>query len=87
MLVVLDEHTRECHRIRVGHQLDSGAVIASLPEVFELNRAPKYLRSDTGGEFITDMAMTSVKKGRSISSGCAESCRLTFWAPCSAALT
>jgi putative transposase len=54
MLVVLDEHTRECHRIRVGHQLDSAAVIASLREVFELHGAPEYLRSDNGGEFIAD---------------------------------
>jgi transposase InsO family protein len=52
MLTVLDEHTRECHRIRVGLQLDSEAVIETLSELFESHGAPAYLRSDNGGEFI-----------------------------------
>jgi transposase InsO family protein len=52
MLVVLDEYTRECHRIRVGYSLDSQAVIDTLGELFETYGEPKHLRSDNGGEFI-----------------------------------
>lgn len=54
MLVVLDEFTRECHRIRVGRRLDSAAVIATLEELFAEHGAPAYLRSDNGGEFIAE---------------------------------
>ncbi len=54
MLVVLDEYTRECHRIRVGYGLDSEAVIETLEGLFELYEAPKHLRSDNGAEFIAD---------------------------------
>lgn len=52
MLVVLDEYTRECHRIRVDRYLNSEAVIETLGELFRVYGAPKYLRSDNGGEFI-----------------------------------
>ena len=52
LLVVLDEYTRECHRIRVGQRLDSDAVIDTLAALFEEHGPPQYLRSDTGGEFI-----------------------------------
>ena len=52
MLVVLDEHTRECHRVKVGRRLDSEAVIAQLEQLFREQGAPEHLRSDNGGEFI-----------------------------------
>ncbi len=52
MLVVLDEYTRECHRIRVEYSLDSQAVVETLADLFELHGEPKHLRSDNGGEFI-----------------------------------
>ncbi len=52
LLVVLDEHTRECHCIRVGRRLDSDAVIDTLAALFEELGPPAYLRSDNGGEFI-----------------------------------
>jgi putative transposase len=52
MLVVLDEYTRECHKIKVGLQLDSNDVIAVLAELIGLHGAPQYVRSDNGGEFI-----------------------------------
>lgn len=54
MLVVLDEYTRECHRIRVGYGLGSEVVIEILRVLFELHGAPEYLRSDNGGEFIAE---------------------------------
>ncbi len=52
LLVVLDEHTRECHRIRVGRHLDSDAVIDTLAALCEEHGPPEHLRSDNGGEFI-----------------------------------
>jgi putative transposase len=54
LLVVLDEFTRECHRIRAGWRLDSAAVLATLEEVFAEHGAPEHLRSDNGGEFIAE---------------------------------
>ena len=54
MLVVLDEYTRECHRIRVEYSLNAQAVIETLSGLFELYGEPKHLRSDNGGEFIAD---------------------------------
>ena len=54
MLVVLDEYTRECHRIRVGYSLDSEGVIETLTELFAQHGEPKHLRSDNGGEFVAD---------------------------------
>ncbi len=50
--MVLDEHPRECHRIRVGRNLDSAAVIDTLAALFEEHGPPAHLRSDNGGEFI-----------------------------------
>lgn len=58
LLVILDEYTRECHRIRVGTRLDSAAVIATLEGLFAEHGAPEYLRSDNGGEFIADAVRT-----------------------------
>ncbi len=52
LLVALDEYTRECHQIRVGQRLDSGAVCETLAELFAQQSPPDHLRSDNGGEFI-----------------------------------
>lgn len=52
MLAILDEWTRECHRIHVGRRLDSQAVVQVLLELFGRHGAPEYLRSDNGPEFI-----------------------------------
>ena len=54
ILVVLDEYTRECHRIRAGRQLNSEAVIETLDELFTTHGAPRHLRSDNGGEFVAE---------------------------------
>jgi transposase InsO family protein len=54
LLVVVDEYTRECHRIRVGERLDSQAVLDTLAEVVGRHGAPEHLRSDNGGEFIAN---------------------------------
>jgi transposase InsO family protein len=52
LLAVLDEHPRECHRIRVGRRLDAAAVLETLAAVFAAHGAPAHLRSDNGGEFL-----------------------------------
>ena len=53
MLTVVDEYSRECHKIKVGYALNSLDVKAALAELFKQHGAPEYLRSDNGGEFIT----------------------------------
>lgn len=52
MLTILDEHTRECHVLRVDRSLRSGDVLAWLKKAIEEHGAPEYLRSDNGSEFI-----------------------------------
>lgn len=52
LLIVLDEHTRECHRIVVGDRLDSRDVVDLLTVLMAEQGTPEHLRSDNGGEFI-----------------------------------
>ena len=52
MLVILDEYTRECHRIAVAESIGGRLVQATLAAVVAQHGAPRYLRSDNGGEFI-----------------------------------
>jgi putative transposase len=51
-LTVVDEFSRECHRIEVGASLTAVRVIAVLEALFEEFGAPQVLRSDNGPEFI-----------------------------------
>jgi putative transposase len=52
ILTILDEHTRECHVLRVDRALRSADVLAWLQKAIEQHGAPAYLRSDNGSEFI-----------------------------------
>lgn len=52
MLTVVDEFTRECHRVQVGTRIGSRGVIAVLEELFALHGVPRYIRSDNGPEFV-----------------------------------
>lgn len=52
LLIVLDESTRECHRIVVGYRLDSRDVVDLLRALVIEHGVPEHLRSDNGGEFI-----------------------------------
>ena len=52
LLVVLDEYTRECHRIVVDYRLDSRDVVDLLAVLVTEHGTPEHLRSDNGGEFI-----------------------------------
>ncbi len=51
-LTVVDEFTRECLAIDVAGSIRSGRVIDVLGQLVSLHGAPRYLRSDTGPEFI-----------------------------------
>jgi len=51
MLTIVDEYTRECLSIDVGRRLSSEDVLERLAELFVRRGAPRYIRSDNGGEF------------------------------------
>ena len=57
-LVIIDEFTRRCLRIRVGRSCPSEDVISTLAELFKEHGRPKLIRSDNGPEFIA-AAVTS----------------------------
>jgi len=52
ILTILDEHTRECHVLRVDRALRAQDVLTWLQKAIEQQGAPEYLRSDNGSEFI-----------------------------------
>lgn len=52
MLAVLDEFTRECLAIEVGHSLKSEDVLEVLEWLFLVRGHPEHLRSDNGPELI-----------------------------------
>jgi putative transposase len=54
MLVVVDEHTRECLAVEVARKLDSTEVLRVLARLFLEYGVPVYIRSDNGPEFIAD---------------------------------
>ena len=51
-LVVIDEFTRRCLRIRVGRCCKSKDVIKTLSDLFKVHGIPSLLRSDNGPEFV-----------------------------------
>ena len=52
MLTVVDEFTRQCHRIEVATRLSGNSVLRVMQELFAMQGVPKFLRSDNGPEFI-----------------------------------
>ncbi len=52
MLNVIDEFTRECLTIRVGHKFKATDVIDVLSDLFILRGTPGHVRSDNGPEFM-----------------------------------
>jgi len=52
MLTVVDEFTRECHKVQVGTRIGGRGVIGVLDELFTLHGVPMFIRSDNGPEFI-----------------------------------
>ena len=51
MLVIVDEHTRECLSIDVARGLTSEDVLERLSDLFVRRGVPDYIRSDNGPEF------------------------------------
>lgn len=52
ILSVVDEVTRECLALEVDTRLNARRVRSVLGPIMEVRGAPKYVRSDNGGEFI-----------------------------------
>ncbi len=52
MLVVIDEHTRECRAIEVDRKLNSQRVLEILADLFVAHGPSEHIRSDNGPEFI-----------------------------------
>jgi putative transposase len=52
ILTVVDEFTRECLEVEVGHRMSAGVVCRVLLGLFGVRGRPAYVRSDNGPEFI-----------------------------------
>jgi len=65
MLNVVDEYTRECHRILVGRSMSAEKVVEALDWLFLLKGAPEHIRSDNGPEFVAGAVCKWLKE-----SGC-----------------
>lgn len=55
ILNILDEFTRECLVIRVDRKITAHDVLETLTNLFVTRGLPKYIRSDTGPEFVVDI--------------------------------
>jgi len=53
MLMIVDEHTRECLAINVAKKLTSEDVLERLSDLFVRRGVPEHIRSDKGSEFTT----------------------------------
>jgi transposase InsO family protein len=63
-LRVLEEFSRECLTIQVGHSLRAPQVVAALAELMRQRAAPEYLRSDNGSEFTASAVMRWLQENR-----------------------
>ena len=52
MLTILDEYTRYCIAIVVGHRLNSASVVEALSDAVLKHGTPRHVRCDNGSEFI-----------------------------------
>ena len=52
ILTLIDEYTRECHRIQAGWSIRAVDVISIVETAIQFHGSPKYIRSDNGPEFI-----------------------------------
>ena len=52
MLVVIDEHTRQCSAIEVDRRLNAQRVLDTLADLFVAHGPPEHIRSDNGPELI-----------------------------------
>ena len=54
LLVIVDEHTRECLAIDVARRLNSEDVLEQLAWLFVIRGVPEHIRSDNGPEFTAE---------------------------------
>jgi len=65
MLTIVDEYTRECLAIQVARSIPGAKVINTLEWLFLTRRAPAYIRSDNGPEFIAKAVQDWLKENQS----------------------
>ena len=61
LLVIVDEHTRECLAIDVGRRLNSEHVLEQLAWLFVTRGVPEHIRSDNGPEFTAEAVRAWLK--------------------------
>jgi len=62
MLVVIDEFTRECLALDVAKHFKGDNVVEVLRYLFAVRGCPKYIRSDNGPEFISEVVQMWLEK-------------------------
>lgn len=62
ILTVIDEFTRKCLKLKVGHSLKSDAIIDVLADLFLSEGIPEYIRSDNGSEFVAKSVQDFLEK-------------------------
>ena len=64
ILVVLDEHTRECLALEVARSITSQDVILVLSRLMRFYGKPQFIRSDQGAEFTAGAVMRWLRDQR-----------------------
>ncbi len=62
LLVIVDEHTRECLAIDVARRLNSEDVLEQLAWLFVIRGVPEHIRSDNGPEFTAEAVRDWLKR-------------------------
>jgi len=62
LLVIVDEHTRECLAIDVARRLNSEDVLEQLAWLFVIRGVPDHIRSDNGPEFTAEAVRDWLKR-------------------------
>jgi putative transposase len=64
LLIMLDEHTRECLAIEAARSITSQEVILTLSRLMKLHGKPEHIRSDHGAEFTSGVVMRWLRDER-----------------------
>lgn len=59
---LIDEYTRECHRIHADRTIKAEDVLGALQEAIAQHGVPEYIRSDNGPEFIAQVIQEWLKE-------------------------
>ena len=63
-LTVIDEYTCRCLAIDVANRIRSARVIDQLSRLISIHRAPRYIRSDNGSEFVSKAILKWLTENR-----------------------